>query len=285
MIFIPVTGDSFRVLPETPEQLLAKTAELVHIPTIFGYTTDDGTWMVPDSEDDGVSYAEFNFILNYFIEIYFPPSQRVELLKRVKNLYLPSGISQSSLSRVELRTILINMATDFSMAAYIAKQAMLFSKASTTGTYVFQFDYRPSYSAAPLWYGVGHTDEKGFVLGLPAGPYPFAYPNTTAEDRYVADLMTTLWSNFAKTGDPTPQPLNWPAGLRWPSFSDDPRRILVIGVEPEVRNFDKEQAVVAWTGNSTTSMPDSGGSVKAHLGVLWFALFFTCGIVRKVSIL
>ncbi|GFR88936.1 carboxylic ester hydrolase [Elysia marginata] len=262
IIFVPVSGDTLGVLPETPEQLLAKTAELVAIPTIVGYTTDDGTWLVADSENDGVTYTEFTHYVNAYITQFFPPSQRAEILQRVRAAYLPSN--PADLAPAQLRAILSKITTDLTMAAFIVKQARLFSRAgdhvtngAKPGTFVYQFDYRPSYSTAPLWHGVGHTDEKGFVLGLPPGPDPFSYPNTTLEDRYVAEIVTTMWADFAKFGDPTPQPFNWPEGLRWPRFGHAPHNqdLLLIDVEPMVKQFDRNQPVVAWTGSSGISTP------------------------------
>ena len=291
MIFIPVSGDSFGVLPETPEKLLTKTAELVAIPTIVGFTTNDGSWQVPDAEDDGVSYLEFEFIINALIATYFPPSNRSEVYQRVQKAYVPSHAP--SLAPVQLRTILINIATDFSMAAYIIKQARLFAHAGDhtgsgkkPGTFVYQFDYRPSYSADPLWHGVGHADEKGLVLGLPPGPDPFNYPNTTAEDRFMAELITTMWSNFAKFGDPTPQPFDWPEGLRWPNFgaSPDHQELLLIGVEPKIQKFARNESVVVWTGTSGMSMPSSCASSTLHLGALFCAMLSSL-IFSKFSFL
>lgn len=285
MVFIPVTGDTFGVLPETPEQLLTKTSELTAIPTIVGYTSEDGTWLVPDMQNDGIGPAEFNYILNVYVGRSFPPGQVMEVIQRVQEAYLPKD--QTGLTPAQYRAILIKIATDFSMAAFIIKQARLFSKAGDLaangqkpGTFVYQFDYRPSYSNAPLWHGVGHADEKGFVLGLPPGPDPFNYPNATLHDHHVADFVTTMWTNFAKFGDPTPQPLNWPHGLRWPLFGHAPdnQDMMLIDVVPTVKKFDREQSVIAWTGSSGLSappapQPGSGSHSAAHLGLLGFTLF------------
>ncbi|GFR68870.1 carboxylic ester hydrolase [Elysia marginata] len=258
-IFIPVSGDSFGVLPETPEKLLAKTSDLVAIPTITGYTTDDGSWLVPDLDDDGVTYPEFQYILNAYITQYFPPSERNETYTRVVKAYLPDD--PASLTPLQLRGILVRLATDAFIVTHVIKQARLFSQAedgnhrrngSRPGTFVYQFNYRPSYSPAPVWQGVRHADEKGFVLGLPPGPNPFNYPNTTAEDEQVADLVTTMWSNFAKFGHPTPQPFNWSkhATLQWPAFgnSADNQELLQIDLDAKKRAFDRNQYVAAWTG-------------------------------------
>ncbi|GFO12050.1 carboxylic ester hydrolase [Plakobranchus ocellatus] len=272
MVFVPVSGDASGFLPETPEQLLAKTDELVFIPTIVGFTTDDGSWLVPDPDDDGITYPEFQYILNAYLALGFPPSEKDEVYRRVTEAYLPSN--PLTLNPVQLRSILIEIATDYSMAAFIIKQARLFSKAKAKDevrglmrpdTFVFQFDYRASYIRSPLWYGVGHSAEKGFVLGLTPGPDPFNYPNTTAEDQHVADLVTTMWSNFAKFGDPTPQPLNWPEELRWPTFghSSDDQDLLVIDVKPRVQKIERNYSVIAWTGDS--GFPSSDGH-KPYVG-------------------
>ena len=281
MVFIPVTGDSFGFLPETPESLLAKTDELIPVPTIIGFTTNDGSWLVPDSEDDGISYPELQFILNAFIRQYFPPNQVTKVLESVTKAYLPS--TAASLAPVQLRAILVKMATDAAFAAPLIKEARQFAAAAAgagesankPGTFVYRFNHRPSYSTSPYWYRVAHADEKGFVLGLTPGPDPFNYPNTTLEDQFMADLVTTMWTDFAKFGNPTPQPFSWPQGVRWPVFGHAPdhQELLVIDLEPRVDKLDNTSSSVAvWTGESGLVQLDSGGQSQANVGLLSFAV-------------
>ena len=150
----------------------------------------------------------------------------------------------------------------------------MFSRATTSSgggltTFVYQFNHRPSYSKLPTWYGVSHADEKGFVLGLPPGPDAFSYPNNTAEDRGVADAVTTMWTNFAKFGNPTPEKVG---GVKWPGFGHAPenQRLLLIGPELKVKRFDRDAEVESWTGSS--GLDNSGTLPRPGLGVMCAAV-------------
>jgi len=69
-------------------------------------------------------------------------------------------------------------------------------------------------------YGAFHTSEVPYVLNsLAKSSRPF-----TADDRKVAELLSSYWANFAKNGNPNG------AGLPpWPSAGEPPRTIMEIG--------------------------------------------------------
>ncbi|KAF2901469.1 hypothetical protein ILUMI_04717, partial [Ignelater luminosus] len=70
--------------------------------------------------------------------------------------------------------------------------------------YIFAYRGTASYTTAsdPDYdYGVDHGNELLYLFVL-RNDFPNYVPNET--DRRVAKVMTTLWTNFAKTGNPTP---------------------------------------------------------------------------------
>ena len=69
-------------------------------------------------------------------------------------------------------------------------------------------------------YGAFHTSEVPYVLGaLAMSDRPF-----TADDRRIADSMTSYWANFIAKGDPNG------AGLsRWPAVSEKPAFTMELG--------------------------------------------------------
>ena len=104
-LFTPVVGDLFGVIPETPEQMLSAEADLVAVPAIFGFTTDDGAWLVQDPDSDGVTFQEFRNQLRAAIKGNFRPSERDAVFKRVMGVYLPDG--PAKLNPLQLREVLI----------------------------------------------------------------------------------------------------------------------------------------------------------------------------------
>ncbi|GFN75757.1 neuroligin-3 [Plakobranchus ocellatus] len=252
LLYGPVSNDSFGFLPELPEKLLEKPSELVAIPTMYGFTTDDSSWMISDPDDNGVTPEEFFQYVHVGIRQNFPPSDWDRIDKDMKEVYMPDD--PSKLSPLQRRAILSRIITDLTMRSCIVKEARMFSRASagqqtttvkTPSTFVYEWNYRPSYSPQPLWHGVTHMDERGFVLGLPPGPDAFSFPNTTSEDRLVAEHVTTMWANFAKFGDPTPEPVD---GKRWPAFghSPDDQAVMLIRPELDVRKFEANAEIAVW---------------------------------------
>src|SRR5580658_1400027 len=87
--------------------------------------------------------------------------------------------------------------------------ARLQSKTGKGKAYVYYFSHRPPYPNDPQFkdWGAAHGGEIAYVFGN----FPSAMP-ATPSDRKVSDEMSSYWTNFAKTGDPTATGLTrWPA--------------------------------------------------------------------------
>jgi len=84
--------------------------------------------------------------------------------------------------------------------------------------YYYYFAYRGTSSLTQIFgdpinsYGVCHADELQYLFPIGGLLFPTATPSE--EDLKVVDVMTTLWFNFAKSGNPTPKktpliPVEW----------------------------------------------------------------------------
>jgi len=79
---------------------------------------------------------------------------------------------------------------------------------SSKPIYQYLFDYRGSVSYGTLFgdpthdYGVCHTDDLLYLLNR-RSIFPDYKP--TDLDTKMSDVITTLWTNFAATGNPTPE--------------------------------------------------------------------------------
>jgi para-nitrobenzyl esterase len=89
-------------------------------------------------------------------------------------------------------------------------------------------------------YGAFHTSEVPYVLGaLAMSDRPF-----TADDRHIADMMTSYWSNFIAKGDPNGEGLaSWAAISEKPGFTmelgDKTAAIPVAGNETKLKFWEK----------------------------------------------
>ena len=118
------------------------------------------------------------------------------------------------------------------------------SKTGKGAVYVYQFSHRPPYPDTPQFkdWGAAHGAEISYVFGnftkaMPPG----------ADDQKVSEVVSTYWTNFAKTGDPNGA--NLP---RWPKFTDanqqvmdldDPSHAMPV---PNVEQLQVLDAYFAW---------------------------------------
>lgn len=85
--------------------------------------------------------------------------------------------------------------------AFVAKRAP---------TYMFQFGYVPPEARQRSPYGAGHGSEVSFVFNTLSARWG-APGEPTGEEKELARIMNTYWTNFAKTGNPNGNGLpNWP---------------------------------------------------------------------------
>jgi len=237
------------LLPETPEQLV-NSVQRISIPTLRGYTREDGSYWVTDPDNNGLTEEEFNKYVAYVLSTLYLDNIG-ELYQAVAHKYLQQDVTEAS--AIQRREAVVKILTDVTFVVSTAVEAKLFSRCGGQDSYLYEFAHRPSYSNYSQWYGVSHADEKGFVLGFPQGPDPYSYLDADQQDHDVSDLVLTLWTNFAKHGSPTPSPVNntvWTPYVSGDSCDTRPGNysgdLYVIKPDPEVTLFDRADKVLFW---------------------------------------
>jgi len=77
-------------------------------------------------------------------------------------------------------------------------------------TYVYQFGYVPAAMRERAPYGAGHGSEVSFVFNTLSARWG-APAEATPEEKELARIMNSYWTNFAKTGNPNGNGLPvWP---------------------------------------------------------------------------
>lgn len=88
--------------------------------------------------------------------------------------------------------------------------------------YVYQFGYVPPSMRERARYGAGHGSEVSFVFNALSARFGVA-AEATSEEKELARIMNTYWTNFAKTGNPNGSGLPL-----WPIYDNQKEEILNI---------------------------------------------------------
>ncbi|XP_063991923.1 carboxylic ester hydrolase-like [Diachasmimorpha longicaudata] len=102
--------------------------------------------------------------------------------------------------------------------------------------YYYYFQYKSSWSWSKLLgdadrdYGVCHADDLQYFFPIRDVKAPKPYSD---EDSAMIDIMTTMWYNFASTGNPTPKDQKFPA--HWNPVNSDSVEQLVIENPSSIR--------------------------------------------------
>jgi para-nitrobenzyl esterase len=104
--------------------------------------------------------------------------------------------------------------------------------------YVYYFDHRTPQRPNGAW----HADEIQYVFrNLGAGFAGNGAGAANPEEVAVSDVVSTYWTNFAKSGDP-----NGPKLPQWPAFSEASQQVLFIDTAPSARPVPNMAQLKAW---------------------------------------
>ena len=93
--------------------------------------------------------------------------------------------------------------------------------------YMYQFGYVPAAMRERARYGAGHGSEVSYVFGSLNSRRGATEP--TAEEKILAQIMNTYWTNFAKTGNPNGDGL--PV---WPQYNPQSEDMLDVELDGKV---------------------------------------------------
>nr|XP_027223152.1 bile salt-activated lipase-like [Penaeus vannamei] len=101
---------------------------------------------------------------------------------------------------------------------------------------VFAYEFRHRPSGRERY--VGHLDDLPFLFEVDAAPL------LRPEDVFVSHLMTAMWTNFAKTGNPTP---DLALGFRWAPMASGCLSFLAITPTPTMHHDTRREVRAFWS--------------------------------------
>ena len=127
-----------------------------------------------------------------------------------------------------LRSQLIDLTGDYIYVAPSHEVADIQSKVAPV--YMYEYAHRRTIgNIYKEWMGVVHADNVPYDFGIPF--LPRFYSRFGADDRNVSSFIMAVYANFAKHGDPTPQPVS---GLTWETYNATHRAYMLAKTSPKM---------------------------------------------------
>ncbi|XP_045197203.2 neuroligin-1-like [Mercenaria mercenaria] len=280
--FVPNVDSEF--LPEEPEALSKRNSEagraamkfFSEIDFLNGVTSSDGNfareywtaWMKYENIDTDENISE-GVPKSFLTDIYIPDklSQMFDnipdTLKRSVVFQYTDWSNDTDPFLVRSELLQFESDTVFFVPSSISSRVHQRSKGNQTSgsSYFYVFDHKPSFVPDPDWLeGATHVMDLAYIFGFPKPlqsklikDYHAVDPfKVLPEDFVFSKVMMTLWSNFAKTGNPNlPVPNDDNNIPVWPTFDLKDEAYLSISTnmssESVQHHFDGEK-VAFWEG-------------------------------------
>ena len=212
-VWRPIVDENF--LPDTPRNL-RKAGRFHYVPYMAGFTSREGSYFFPELLDS-VTPANFrSYTETVFYNIGNKYGQMLKgnlpqsLLDAITLLYTPWSDQQD---HIKTKVGLADAVGDFTMTAPTHTDLALHS--THAPVFLYEFAHRSNLSPRPVWKGVAHKDDTPYEFGFPLMNLTVLQQYNDA-DRNISDMLITLFTNFAKYGNPTPQPV---LGVTWEEFN------------------------------------------------------------------
>ncbi|XP_055535035.1 neuroligin-4, Y-linked [Wyeomyia smithii] len=220
-------------IPELPI-MLAREGKLKKVPLLIGHTDmEEGLDVaMGDILENGIAVEMFETLLGDAVMMDLSHMDfndsicggNMEIvMDAVQFQYNPYPPTTDPMT---LRRRYIEFATERKFVSSTIELAMAMSQLADT--YVYRFDIKPRTEAAlkgvPEWMGVPHNFELIFLWGLPYWLMLADQMQWDSADKRVADIVMTLWANFAKYTNPTQVGVY----IKWDKFTNDEPGVLII---------------------------------------------------------
>jgi carboxylesterase type B len=229
-------------LDQSPVRLF-RDGNFQKIPVMAGITKDEfvslaveliqNKTLLKQFNDDFEKYAPINFFYERGTE------RSKEISRCLREFYLGeeplSNASFSGLSKVYKD--IVGFQSD--------RAVELISKKCSKPVYYYEITYQGRYSTYyrpgtndTVPYGVAHNDELLYLFDIPVG-FPFFGPNFP--ERKMVEKMTSMWAQFAKTGNPTTA-----GDVHWEPYNIHTKKYMDIGEKLVLKNNLSEERYALW---------------------------------------
>ncbi|XP_053619564.1 juvenile hormone esterase-like [Plodia interpunctella] len=170
-----------------------------NIPVLLGYNNDEqlGFLVTQDQSYFENSNMFFDFLNNHFS---FDSAKLTEMEELLRHFYIGDQTAT-----IEQLTNLIDFSSDINFVHPTERTIQKYMKEGVGTIYHYVFSYNGQRNFAKRSSnitegGASHADEISYLFDI-----SFWQEEPTCHDQMIINFMTTLWTNFAKHSNPTPQ--------------------------------------------------------------------------------
>ncbi|XP_044731315.1 uncharacterized protein LOC123294258 [Chrysoperla carnea] len=226
-------------LPDTPENIL-REGRFNDVPIMIGVTDTEGLLM---DMHFFIEFKKYQFDNDVLIprglqEKLKSKEEIVKTVKKIKEFYKITDIKSM---------------TDYWTDVLFAHQSQVFatefSRKASNPVYNYLFrisvdDFKFSCKLFnwDVYEGANHGDDLPYLFKSALGP--FVTPNTP--EAAGIHIMTTLWTNFAKTGNPNPATSDPHINVEWKPFTPNDENYLEIDLKPQPKKSLLKERIQFW---------------------------------------
>ncbi|XP_042342696.1 acetylcholinesterase-like [Plectropomus leopardus] len=200
-IFVPHVDGDF--LPDKAEILLS-TGTLLQKEVMFGINKDEGTYFLPYGFPGFSVTGQSLISRNEFLQGVAIQLANASDVTRDAAIFQYTDWADED-NAMKNRDSLGNLVGDHMIACPMLEFAHRYSQRGGKA-FLFLFDHRSSVNPWPEWMGVMHGYEIEFVFGMPLN-VSLEY---TKNEVNMSKKFMKHWANFARTGNPGTDGVNWP---------------------------------------------------------------------------
>ncbi|KAL9966492.1 hypothetical protein ACROYT_G024575 [Oculina patagonica] len=238
----PVVDKHF--LLDTPRNL-RKKGDFKKVKLMISFNSQEGgaslgvmansSYGMATSVDDGVSPSFFKEFVTKFAHARNSRKKTADLIAdALQFMYTPWPDNSD---KYALRSQLVDLIGDNIYFAPSHEVADIHSKVAPV--YMYEFAQRPKHASIfAEWMGVVHGENVAFDFGI-----PLWFPRYDAADKNVSLFIMAVYTNFAKTGDPTLQPIS---GVTWDRYNSSHRAYLRIDAHPKMAAAFAPRRMAFW---------------------------------------
>nr|ADF43469.1 carboxyl/choline esterase CCE006a [Helicoverpa armigera] len=215
-----------------------KKPSIANVPILTGYNTYESLYIYDKlSEEEFENLNVFHdFLVKYFN---LDDEDLFEMEQYVRNFY----IGDEKISKAEEDGI-IKFHSDLFFTYPVVRTIQKYLDNGVKNIYFYLFSYEGERNFVKnkqniTTAGASHADELGYLFDISY----MGEPNP--EDQLIVDRITTLWSNFVKYGNPTPETSEL-LPVQWPIVTKDLLNYLNIDSELQVEKRNFNTRIVFW---------------------------------------